>query len=696
MTRSSQKVTASHLKRKAYLYIRQSSMHQVFENTESTERQYALRKRAIALGWHSEDIVVIDRDQGQSGASSADRLGFQHLVAEVSMGRVGVVLGLEVSRLARNNADWHRLLEICGLSDTLIVDEDGLYNPCDFNDRLLLGLKGAMSEAELHMLRARLRGGLLNKARKGELKIALPVGLTYDAADNVALDPDQQVQNSIRHLFNTFKRTGSASATVKAFRDQKLLFPRRPRHGHEKGELLWGPLTHNRTLQVLHNPRYAGAFVFGRHSQKHSQEGRIFPHLLPQDQWHTLLHDVHPGYINWEQYEHNQEILRNNAAAHGHDRRKSPPREGPSLLQGIIICGVCGKRMTLRYHSRHGRQTPTYVCQRDRIEYGDRVCQHIPGDGIDEAIGELLLESVTPAAIEVAIRVQEKMQERIDEVDRLHHQRVDRTRYEAELARRRFMQVDPENRLVADALEADWDEKLRTHEKAREQYEEQRKIDRTKLTEQQQARITAVATDFPGLWRDSETPHRERKRMVRLLLEDVTLIRGDKITAHIRFKGGATKTISLPIPESAWQMRKTPKQIVMKIDQLLDSHTEGQIADILNDRDFVSGAGKPFTRNMIQFIRRTYGLRSRYDRLRDAGLLNIHEMAELLGLHHLTVKVWRRNGLLLAVPYNDKNECLYPHPGPNPPSKQQGTKYSERQLKTNITSNSHNEVQYET
>jgi DNA invertase Pin-like site-specific DNA recombinase len=239
MTMPSHKVTALHLERKAYLYVRQSSMQQVFQNTESTERQYALKQRAVALGWRLEDVVVIDCDQGQSGASAADREGFQQLVADVSMGRAGVVLGLEVSRLARNNCDWHRLLEICALSDTLIVDEDGIYNPCDFNDRLLLGLKGTMSEAELHMLRARLRGGLLNKARRGELKMPLPVGLAYDSADRVVLDPDQQVQNSVRHLFQTFRRTGSASATVKAFRDQKLLFPHRPRSGPGRGELLW-------------------------------------------------------------------------------------------------------------------------------------------------------------------------------------------------------------------------------------------------------------------------------------------------------------------------------------------------------------------------------------------------------------------------------------------------------------------------
>ncbi len=365
-------------------------------------------------------------------------------------------------------------------------------------------------------------------------------------------------------------------------------------------------------------------------------------------------------------------------------------------MQGVIICGVCGKRMTLRYHLRHGRQTPTYVCQRDRIEYGDPVCQHIPGDGIDKAIGDLLLESVTPAAIEVAIRVQEKMQERIEEVDSLHRQSVDRALYEVELARRRFMQVDPENRLVADALEADWNQKLRAHEKAREKYEKQCKANRVELTEQQWERINAIATDFPALWNDPDTPHREHKRMVRLLIEDVTLIREKKITAHIRFKGGAKRTLSLPIPKSAGKMRKTPKQIVVKIDKLLDSHTDGQIAGILNDRGFLSGSGKPFTGRIIQTIKRTYDLRSRYERLRDSGLLTVHEMAELLNVCFNTVQTWRDQGLLLAVPYNDKNECLYPHPGPNPPTKQQGTKYTERQIKNDITSNSHNEVQYET
>ncbi len=695
MTMSSHKVTSLHLERKAYLYVRQSSMQQVFENTESTERQYALKQRAVALGWRVEDIVVIDCDLGQSGASAAGRQGFQELVAEVSMGRAGVVLGLEVSRLARNNCDWHRLLEICALSDTLIVDEDGIYNPCDFNDRLLLGLKGTMSEAELHMLRARLRGGLLNKARRGELKMPLPVGLVYDSADRVVLDPDQQAQNSVRHLFRTFRCTGSASATVKAFRDQKLLFPRRPRSGPRKGELLWGPLTHNRTRQVLHNPRYAGAFVFGRHCQHRGPDGRVRPRTLPRERWHTVLPEAHPGYITWEHFEQNLKTLHANACAHGHDRRQSPPREGPALLQGLVMCGICGDRMTVRYHSRQGRQSPVYVCQRDRIEYAGRICQHIPGAGIDEAIGGLLLETVTPAALEVALQVQDELQRRIDEVDRLHRQRVDRAHHETELARRRFMQVDPNNRLVADALEADWNDKLRLYKESQEHYEKQCKEARVQLSEEQLAEIAAVATDFPALWRDPTTPHRERKRIVRLLVEDVTLLRRDEITAHVRFKGGATQTLSLPLPPSAWQMRQTPQQIVVKIDRLLDSHTDSQIASILNDRGHISGEGKAFNRFIVQKIRRKYGLKSRYQRLRDAGLLTIQEVADLLHVHEKTIKTWRDNGLLLAVAFNDKNECLYPHPGPNSPVKQQGTKLSERCLHPGVLPNRTEEVQCE-
>jgi DNA invertase Pin-like site-specific DNA recombinase len=326
----------------------------VLTNTEPAARQYALRQRAVALGWPSDRVVVIDCDQGLSGASSADREGFQRLVAEVGMGRAGIVLGLEVSRLARNNADWHRLLELCSLGGTLICDEDGLYDPCDFNDRLLLGLKGTMSEAELHFIRARLRGGILSKASRGELKMPLPVGLVYDPADRVVLDPDAAVQAALRHLFSTFARTGSARAVVQAFADEKLLFPTRARSGAHKGELVFTPLLHWRVLRTLHNPRYAGAFVFGRHRCRPAFGGEPACQLLPRDQWTSLIMGAHPGYISFETFEANSDKLLANAQAYGQDRHAGPAREGPALLQGLAVCGRCGRRMTVRYNNLGG------------------------------------------------------------------------------------------------------------------------------------------------------------------------------------------------------------------------------------------------------------------------------------------------------------------------------------------------------
>ena len=334
-----QKVTTAHLSRLAYLYVRQSTLRQVFENTESTHRQYALRERAVALGWPLDRIVVIDSDLGQSGASAADREGFQRLVTEVSLGRVGIVLGLEVSRLARNSTDWHRLLELCALGDTLILDEDGLYDPAHFNDRLLLGLKGTMSEAELHVLKARLRGGILSRARRGELKQMVPVGFVHDAHDRVILDPDAQVQGAVRLFFETFKRTGSCLAVVKEFRGKELLFPRRLRSGAHKGELVWAELLHCRARQIIHNPRYAGAFVYGRTRCGRNAQLKSIQRKVPREQWHVLIPDAHAGYISWPEYERNQATLEQNAVGFGEAGRGGMPREGVALLQGRVVCG---------------------------------------------------------------------------------------------------------------------------------------------------------------------------------------------------------------------------------------------------------------------------------------------------------------------------------------------------------------------
>jgi DNA invertase Pin-like site-specific DNA recombinase len=694
-----QKVRTDHLQRDAYLYIRQSTLQQVFHNTESTQRQYALKQRAIALGWPAERVNIIDGDQGQSGASATDREGFQKLVAEVGMGRAGIVLGLEVSRLARNNCDWHRLLEICGLTDTLILDEDGLYDPGNFNDRLLLGLKGAMSEAELHVLRARLQGGIRSKARRGELRMPLPVGLVYDAQGKVILDPDKQVQKVLHTFFKVYHRQGSALAVVKHFDKNDLTFPRRLRGGVNKGQLVWGPLCHTRAVQVLRNPRYAGAFVFGRTKTCKRLNGPPTVKSVPQEDWHTLIPDAHPGYISWQQYQDNRRTLRACAQAHGQDRRHSPPGQGPALLQGLMICGVCGRRMTVRYHQRAGKLVCDYVCQHESHEHGQSVCQRVPGSGIDKAIEDLLLEMVQPVTLELAFAVQAELQARLQEVDQLRRQQIERARYEAELARNRFMQVDPNNRLVADALEADWNDKLRVLTEAQEHYEQQRQKDRIILDETSRQKVLALAQDLPQLWHDPSTSDQDRKRIVRLLIEDVTLIKVDKITLNVRFKGGTTRTLTLPIPPNAWQARTTPPEVIRQIDQLLDTYTDAGIAAELNRRECRSGMKLEFTPTIVAKLRRHYGLRCRYDRLRERGLYTASEMATELGVSETTIRIWHAHGLLQGYAYNDKGERLYELPPENQrPKKQQGQcgRLSQRRRHTPFTSHAANEVHHGT
>jgi DNA invertase Pin-like site-specific DNA recombinase len=658
---SNGKVTAGHLKKTAYLYIRQSTLRQVFENTESTQRQYALRQRAVVLGWPVERIETIDCDQGQSGASTGDREGFQKLVAEVGLGKAGIVMGLEVSRLARNCADWHRLLEICALSGTLILDEDGLYDPAHFNDRLLLGLKGTMSEAELHVLKARLRGGILNKAQRGELRIPLPAGLVYDPVDRVVLDPDKQVQHILRHFFETFRRTGAAWATVRAFGKEGLKFPRHGQAG--SGQLIWQTLSHSVALDTLHNPRYAGAFCFGKTRSWKNSDGRRNVERVPCEQWPILIKDVHPGYISWEQFVENQKRLEHNQQARAIQRQSSPPREGPALLQGLVICGKCGRRMTLRYHQRVGRLSPNYVCQKESIEQCRPVCQNIPGAVVDDALSALIVQSVTPLALEVAINVQEELQKRLAESDRLRRQFVERAQYEAEQARIRYMRVDPNNRLVADTLEALWNEKLRQLEQAREDYEKQRENCAHSITQEQKTRILALAEDFPRLWNDPLTSNRDRKRMARLLLEDVTLMRDHSvISVQVRFKGGATKALNLPTPPASWQLRKTKAEILAEIDRLLERCTDSEIAAELNKKGWRSSANLSFSQRIISCLRTVHKLPSRAERLRAKGFLNTRQIAQLIDSKPSLVDYWRQQGLLKGIRLNDRNEYLYENP----------------------------------
>lgn len=655
------KVQPHHLERNAYLYIRQSSMRQVIENVESTKRQYGLRARAKALGWTEDRIIVIDCDQGESGASAVWREGFQRLVSDVGMGHAGIVMGLEVSRLARNNADWHRLLEICALADTLILDEDGVYDPANFNDRLLLGLKGTMSEAELHVLKARLRGGVLNKVRRGEYQCALPTGLLYDSAGQVVLDPDSQVRETIAYFFDTFARVGSASQTVKVFRAEGLLFPSRWRNGDS---VVFRPLSASAAMRTLHNPRYAGAYAYGRRSYRRSADGKTTPRNRENKDWLACIPNAHPGYITWERFQDNLKLLAANGQ--GYElARASPPREGAALLQGRVVCGRCGKHMRVRYAARRGKLVAWYVCDRAQGQSAEPSCQSIAGSPIDQAIGTLIVDRMAPDAVELALEIRAEIDFRQQEADQLRCRAIEKAQIEAELAQRRFMLVDPNNRLVADTLEAQWNDKLRALNKAREDRERDKRNEQQAFDQTIRERLLAMTTDFRCLWSDPNTPNRERKRMLDLLIEDATLV---KVSAqgithiHVRFKGGKTETLTTSNPKSSAQQVKTRPEVIALVDQLLNDYTYAQIADRLNEQGIRPGghvrptcADLVFTAVRVGYLAKRYQLRPRYDRLRERGMLTKKEAAQRLGIHESTLTTWAMNGLVKRHSYSDQH-----------------------------------------
>ena len=672
---ASLKVQPRHLERAAYLYIRQSSMRQVIENVESTQRQYALRSRATALGWRDEQIIVIDSDQGESGASASWRQGFQRLVSDVGMGRAGIVMGLEVSRLARNNADWHRLLEICALADTLILDEDGVYDPASFNDRLLLGLKGTMSEAELHIIKARLRGGILNKVRRGEYRCPLPTGFAYDEAGAVTLDPDAQVRESITYFFETFSRLGSASQTVKAFRKEGLRFPSRLRN---QNPTIFQPLTISTAIRTLNNPRYAGAYVYGRRQYRRAVDGKKLLRKRESNDWLACIPDAHPGYITWEQFQQNLKTLEVNGRGY-EAARGSPPREGTALLQGRGVCGRCGRRLRVHYADRRGRLEAWYVCDRAHGSLGESNCQSIAGTPIDEAIGKLIADRMTPAAVELALDIRGEIEARHAEADQLRRRAVERAQIDTDLAQRRFMLVDPANRLVADTLEREWNDKLRALASAQEERERGRQQDQFALDDAIRDRLVAMTTDFATLWRDPSLPNRERKRLLAHIIEDVTLV---KLTTegttkvHVRFKGGMTETLTTQNPKSSAQQVKTQQAVIELVDELLNDHVYSEITEILNQRGIRPGGSARrdkalarFTDLRVAYLIHHYRLRSRYDRLLDRGMLTKTEITARLGITECTLKRWVDHGLVARQAYSGQ-AYLYESPDPSLPAKQ--------------------------
>jgi len=647
------KVQSSHIEKPAYIYIRQSTMGQVRFHQESTERQYALKDRAMELGWSPSMVSILDRDLGQSGAQSHQREDFQKLVADVSMRKVGAVFSLEASRLARSCTDWHRLLELCSLTGTLIIDEDGCYNPSDFNDQLLLGLKGTMSQAELHFLRSRLQGGKLNKAKKGELRFPLPVGLCYDDEGHIVLDPDQEVRGALELLFSAFREMGSAYAVVQRFVSHGIKFPKRSYGGAWHGKLIWGRLSHSRVLSVLKNPSYAGTYAFGRYRscKDLSADGKIRGKMsaVPMPDWRVMIEGHHEGYITWADYLRNRSVLEKNQTNKESMLLSGVAREGLAMLQGLLLCGTCGRRLSVRYKGNGGIY-PTYECNWLRREgVATKSCMSLRCDLLDHAISQRVLEVLQPAQIELAIKAVDELEKRNDTVIKQWRMRIERAEYEAELCQRRYEEVDPSNRLVAGTLERRWNEALVKLEQTQQEYAASQRTESLAATAEQRAQILALAEDLPRLWNAPTTPSRERKRILRLLIKDITvetLTGTRKVVLHLRWQGGACedKTFERPLPVS--DQLRYPSPLVERIRKLACTHPDPDIAAALNREGLLSAKGKPFTTSMIKWIRYRHSIPA--VALKRPDEFTVNEIARKFGVSQHVVYYWIERGIVPA------------------------------------------------
>jgi len=638
------KVQQHHTDKPAYIYIRQSTMGQVRHHQESTERQYALRDRAIEMQWPPSKIRILDQDLGLSGAQATSREDFKTLVADVSMGQVGAIFALEASRLARSNLDWHRLIEICALTETLVIDEDGCYDPADFNDALLLGLKATIAQAELHFIRARLQGGKLNKAKKGELRFPLPVGFCHNDEGGIVLDPDQEVQGAIRLLLDVFHQTGSAYAVVQHFAHKGIRFPKRAYGGAWDGKLIWGRLTHNRVLGVLKNPSYTGTYTFGRYQSRKviDRDGQVKTRStpVPMDSWHVMIQEHHDGYITWEQYQRNQETLEKNRTNGEHTMLSGPAREGLALLQGLLLCSKCGRRISVRYKGNGGIY-PTYDCNALRREgLSTTSCMSIRCDLVDTAIANRVLEILEPAQIELAATAIRQLESRDQAVSRQWQMRIERAEYEAQLAERCYEEVDPSNRLVAATLEKRWNDALSKLEELRQEHANAQRKQGLAITEEQRAKVRALAEDFPRLWNVPSTKAKDKKRILRMLIDDVTIERADLkvVILHLRWQGGASEDIRVLRPPSAADQVRYSEEIIRRVRELARDLPDNEIAQTLNAEARRPAKGEEFNVSIVRWIR--YRHRIPAPDLRRPEEMTVKEVAAKFGVSRGVVYYW--------------------------------------------------------
>jgi DNA invertase Pin-like site-specific DNA recombinase len=646
------KVTAAHQAKLAYVYIRQSSLGQVIHHGESTELQYQLTDRAVGLGWPRERVQVIDEDLGKSGATSTERQGFQTLIADIGLGRVGLVMSFDASRLARNNGDWYRLIELCSMFGTLIADGEQLYDPRLYHDRLLLGLSGMMSEAELHHLKRRLHAGARHKAERGELKHPLPVGLSRQRDGNVILNPDAEVQARLRLIFTKFDELGSARAVRDYLSRAQLRIPVRPPNGPSPHETVWNLPRASSILQILHNPAYAGAYVHGRRIFDPARQCLV---ELPVEQWAICLQDVYPAYITWDTYLTNRQRLQANRNAFNQNT-PGVPGKGQALLQGIVVCGRCGRHMGVSYTGAQGL-FPTYRCQADAHEYGGANCQEVRGLQLDRMIAQLVLEALQPERIALALAALEQVKLEIEALNQQWQLRLERARFEAQRAQRQYGAVEPEHRLVARHLEQEWEQKLRAVETVEHDYSAWQRAHHGELTAADRQAILAIGEDLSGVWHAPTTTMADRKHLLRLVIKEILVdgkrVRG-KVWFQINWQTGAHSEHDLTRYDIGYKEYVDGDRVEARIRQLYAAQqTDQQIAAALNAEGYRTTRGGAFRSQTISYLRIRWGLASvkfghiTPDRLRwSDGAYTILGVMEALSVSKGTVHRWRKEGRL--------------------------------------------------
>lgn len=611
-----ERITTAHRAKLAYVYVRQSSPGQVRHHQESTELQYRLVERAAVFGWPRERVHVIDDDLGKSGTSSKDRYGFQTLIAEVGLGKAGLVMSLDASRLARNNRDWHQLLELCSLFGVLIADGERLYDPAAYHDRLLLGLSGIMSEAELHQIKIRLHQGERQKAARGELRLPLPAGLIHTRDGSVTFNPDEEVQERLRLVFTKFRELRSAKAVMRYLRRGNLLLPVRPLHGPAPHDVVWRPADSARVINILKNPAYAGAYVYGRRRpdplRRQPGSDRIGTAAVAPEDWSICLKDAHPAYLDWDEFMANRRQLADNVGRYDAGR-PGAPRKGNALLQGIVSCGRCARRMCLRYSGPHG-DYPVYVCVADSSAEGRPRCQEVRALAVDAEVERLILTALTPDRIVLAIAALGEIEEETRAMERQWSLKRERARYDAERARRQYDAVEPENRLVARSLERVWEERLRRVDQVEQEYDAWRREQSVSISDNDRAEILALGEELPRLWRAATTRSADRKQIVRLVIKDVALDqkrRRGYVWIKVIWQTGAASEHWLQRRVQGYEQHADQDRLRQCITELnRQQKMDGEIAAILNKEALRTAHGAPFSGGMVHILRKRWRIQS--------------------------------------------------------------------------------------